>query len=893
MTSTDNISPQWIEEQYQRYQTDPQQVPEEWRAFFQGFELGLDTSSSAPDPKPAEVQSLIRRYREIGHLYACVDPLTPCELHHPELQLSEFSLSDADLESKFAPDNFILQNAPLKEIVAVLQETYCRSLGVEFMHIPIMAERKWLQERMEGSRNKLKLSREKKLATLRKLLQATKFETFIHRKFVGQKRFSLEGAESVIPLLDHLIEHAAGLSMEHVIIGMAHRGRLNVLANIYDKPLENIFAEFSDNQTFKIIGEGDVKYHKGYSSDRQYGDKNIHISLTSNPSHLEAVDPVVEGKSRARQERLEGDGEQLVLPLLIHGDAAFAGQGVVAEVLNLSQLQGYKTGGTLHVVINNQIGFTTLPVDARSTCYPTDIAKMLMSPILHVHGDDPEALLQAANLALEFRQTFRKDVVIEVICYRRHGHNEGDEPFFTQPMMYEKIRNQLPTANLYQSQLLEEGIPLEEINKISAEVDQELETALTQPAQDLEEGFLKKWSKIKREFSFDPITTAVGREALKEQVTTITTLPESFSPHRKIATLLEKRRAAVVDGKNIDWGTGEAMAFASLVAEGVWIRISGQDSRRGTFNHRHATLSDSETGKNYTPLDEFAHQSGGHFTIYNSMLSEFAVLGFDYGYSVETPNDLTVWEAQFGDFANGAQVIIDQFIASSMTKWDRSSGLVMFLPHGYEGQGPEHSSARIERYLQLCADNNMLVANPSTPAQLFHLLRRQVTAPYRRPLIVFTPKALLRHPACTSTIEEFSDGHFQEILPDLQVTSDCRRVLLCSGKIYYDLLEHRQVFEYNDVAIVRIEQLFPLHGTLLKEITANYPQQVEYYWVQEESGNGGGWDHLRPQIRELLGTEPIYIGRKRSASPAVGSHRIHKLEQQRILEQAFADERGL
>lgn len=889
MTSTENISPQWIEAQYLRYREDPQLVPQEWRSFFQGFELGIDNTSAAPDHKPAALQSLIRRYREIGHIYACVDPLSPCELDHPQLQLAEFGLDDNDLERIFATDNFILANAPLKEIVAVLQQTYCRSLGIEFTHIPIMAERKWLQERMEGSRNLLALNREKKLATLKKLLQATKFETFIHRKFVGQKRFSLEGAESVIPLLDHLIEHAAGVSMEHVIIGMAHRGRLNVLANIYDKPLENIFAEFSDNETFRIIGEGDVKYHKGYSSDRHYGEQKIHISLASNPSHLEAVDPVVEGKCRARQERLKGDGEQRVLPLLIHGDAAFAGQGVVAEVLNLSQLEGYKTGGTLHVVINNQIGFTTLPVDARSTCYPTDIAKMLMSPILHVHGDDPEALLQAANLALEFRQQFRKDVVIEVICYRRHGHNEGDEPFFTQPMMYEKIRNQLPTANLYQSQLLQEGIPLEEIKQLAVEVDQELEMALKRPAQQLEEGFLKNWSNIQRDFSFAPIKTAVDHPELKRLIAAITDLPEGFTPHHKIATLLEKRRDAVEKGAEINWGTAEALAFASLVAEGTWIRISGQDSRRGTFNHRHATLADKETGKPYTPLDEFAHQSGGHFTIYNSMLSEFAVLGFDYGYSVEAPNDLTVWEAQFGDFANGAQVIIDQFIASSMTKWDRSSGLTMLLPHGYEGQGPEHSSARIERYLQLCADNNMLVVNPSTPAQLFHLLRRQVTAPYRRPLIVFTPKALLRHPACVSTISDFTEGHFQEIIPDQMAVTSCRRVLLCCGKIYYDLLEQRQVQNRDDIAIVRIEQLFPLHQEQLKETIAPFPAGVEYCWVQEESGNSGGWDHLRPQLTEILGREPVYIGRKRSASPAVGSHRVHKLEQQRILEQAFAD----
>ncbi|SHI93497.1 2-oxoglutarate dehydrogenase E1 component [Malonomonas rubra DSM 5091] len=889
MTSTENVSPQWIEAQYQSYQQNPQSVPEEWRSFFQGFELGLDRSTSAPDHKPAEVQTLIRRYREIGHLYACVDPLTPCEFDHPQLQLDKFGLDQADLERTFATDNFILPNAPLKEIVSVLEETYCRSIGIEFTHIPIMEERKWLQERMESTRNKLDLSREKKLATLKKLLQATRFESFIHRKFVGQKRFSLEGGESVIPLLDHLIEHGAGLEIEHVIIGMAHRGRLNVLANIYDKPLENIFAEFADNETFKIVGEGDVKYHKGYSTDRKYGDRNIHISLASNPSHLEAVDPVVEGKCRARQERLKGDGEQLVLPLLIHGDAAFAGQGVVAEVLNLSQLEGYKTGGTIHLVINNQIGFTTLPVDARSTCYPTDIAKMLMSPILHVHGDEPEALLQAATIALEFRQKFRKDVVIEVICYRKHGHNEGDEPFFTQPKMYEAIRSKQPTAEIYRTQLLQEGFAETELDALATDVENELENALQRPPHELEEGFMKKWAKISRDFSFDPVDTSVERQELNRLIAAATATPDDFTPHRKIASLLKKRKSSVESGEKIDWGTGEALAFASIVAEGKSIRVSGQDSRRGTFNHRHATLSDIETGRNHTPLDIFAHNSGGHFTIYNSMLSEMAVLGFDYGYSVETPNDLTIWEAQFGDFANGAQVIIDQFIASSMAKWDRSSGLTMFLPHGYEGQGPEHSSARIERYLQLCAGSNLLVSNPSTPAQLFHLLRRQVNASYRRPLIVFTPKALLRHPACTSSAEDFTAAGFQEIIPDQLENKDCRRVLLCSGKIYYDLLEHRQQNSCEDIAIIRVEQLYPLHRDLLLQILEGYPQQTEYCWVQEETGNGGAWDHLRPQLGKLLGSEITYIGRKRSASPAVGSHRVHKLEQQRIIEQAFAE----
>ena len=889
MSTVENVSPQWIEAQYQRYKNDPESVPEEWQSFFKGFDMGVENRELlAPDHKPAAVQSMIRRYRDIGHIYACVDPLTPCELDHPLLSISEFGLEESDLQRTFATDNFILPKAPLKDIVDVLQQTYCRTLGLEFMHIPIPEERKWLQKKAEESRNRSDISRMRKLETMKMLLRATKFESFLHRKFVGQKRFSLEGAESLIPLLDHLVEKAAELSIQQIVIGMPHRGRLNVLANVFEKPLENIFTEFSDNERYQIVGEGDVKYHKGYTTYRQFIQGRIRISLASNPSHLEAVDPVVEGKVRARQDRLDDDGEQLVMPLLIHGDAAFAGQGMVTETLNLSQLAGYKTGGTLHLVVNNQIGFTTTPEDARSTPYATDVAKMLNAPIFHVHGDDPEALIQAASMAIEYRQQFRKDVVIEMICYRRHGHNEGDEPFFTQPLMYEKIRNHPLTADIYKTQLLLEGFTEEEFQEVEETFDNLLEAALDCNVCPLHEIFLTQWSHISREFSFDPVATGVDKSTLNQLSRQLTHIPETFTPHRKIATLLKKRHAAVNEEGNIDWGTGEALAFASLVHEGTSVRLSGQDSRRGTFNHRHATLYDNKTGEDYTPLSGIAEQAGCRFDVFNSMLSEAAVLGFDYGYSVETPDDLTIWEAQFGDFANGAQVIIDQFIASSLTKWDRPTGITMFLPHGYEGQGPEHSSARIERYLQLCADNNMHVVNPGTPAQLFHVLRRQVRTKYRRPLIVFTPKALLRHPACVSTVEELTGGHFKEIIADDLKPKNCRRVLLCSGKIYYDLLQQRTDGDHNDVAIIRIDQLYPLHKELLKQILEPYKKSVEYFWVQEEIANGGGWDYLRPRLRELIGTEPEYVGRKRSASTAVGSHRIHKKEQQDILDRAFA-----
>ena len=891
MSSIDNVSPQWLENQYLLYKEDPQQLPEEWRTFFRGFDLALEQfeGEGPRDNKPAAIQTMIRRYRDIGYQHACVDPLTPCELDHPLLRIDRFELEEADLQRTFATDKFILPRATLKEIVDVLKQTYCRSLGLEYMHIPIPEEREWIQEKAEASRSREQFSREEKLAIMRKLQQATKFESFLHRKFVGQKRFSLEGAESVIPLLDHLISKAAEQSVEQVVIGMAHRGRLNVLANIFEKPLGNIFAEFSDNETYQIVGEGYVKYHKGYSSYRNFPDGQLHISLASNPSHLEVVDPVVEGKARARQDRTEGDGEQVIMPLLIHGDAAFAGQGLVTETLNLSQLPGYKTGGTLHIIINNQIGFTTLPEDARSTAYPTDAAKMLNAPIFHVHGDDPEALAQAASMALEFRQRFRKDVVIDVICYRRYGHNEGDEPFFTQPLMYEKIKNHPPTAEIYKSQLLLEGFSADELKKIEDEVDQALDDALENPVCALHEIFMKQWSHISRKYSFDSVATGVAEETLKQLAVEMTTLPDDFTPHRKISALLKKRESLVTENGDLDWGTAEALAFATLVNEKTSVRLSGQDSRRGTFNHRHATVYDIKTGGDYTALASIAAKAGSRFDVFNSMLSEAAVLGFDYGYSVETPDDLTIWEAQFGDFANGAQVVIDQFIASSQAKWDRPSGITMFLPHGYEGQGPEHSSARIERYLQLCAEKNMLVVNPSTPAQMFHALRRQVRAPYRKPLIVFTPKALLRHPVCVSQVSDLVDGHFQEIIPDILEPANCRRILFCSGKLYYDLLQKRSDGGHDDVAIVRIEQLYPLHNELLSSIVAPYGKDVEYFWVQEEIGNGGAWDHLRPRLRELLGKEPVYVGRKRSPSTAVGSHHKHKIEQQDILDKAFAE----
>jgi 2-oxoglutarate dehydrogenase E1 component len=894
MRFASNVAPQWLDAQYLLWLEDPRQVPADWRGFFEGYDLGRQQEpdkQSRQDHRPAAVQTLIRRYREIGHLLACTDPLSTCASEHPQLQLDRFGLTDADLNCVFEPTDFILPQARLDQIIEILRQTYCRSIGIEYMHNPVPAERQWLQQHMESSRNKLLLDKVKQLAVLKKLQQSTSFERFLHKKFPGQKRFSLEGGESLIALLDYLIRQGASCGLEHIVIGMAHRGRLNVLANIFGKPLENIFAEFKDNSEYQVVGEGDVKYHQGFSADRSFDNASgIHISLASNPSHLEAVDPVVEGKSRARQDAIGPEGPQHVLPLLIHGDSAFAGQGVVAETLNLSALEGYSTGGTLHLVINNQIGFTTLPADSRSTCHPTDIAKMLMSPIFHVHGDDPEALLQAAELALDFRQEFGRDVVIEILCFRRHGHNEGDEPFFTQPLMYEKIKTHPPAVDIYYQQLLDRGIAREVLDQIRVEVEDELEEALPRPEQKLPEPFMLKWSGVLRDYSFEPVETGVPAERLKKLGKIITEIPADFTPHKKISALMKRRLEQIDQGDKIDWGTGEALSFASLLDEGKNIRLSGQDSQRGTFNHRHATLIDMRSASRLTPLEEVARLNNCRFHVYNSSLSEFGVLGFEYGYSVETPHGLTIWEAQFGDFANGAQVIIDQFISSSGTKWERFSGLTMLLPHGYEGQGPEHSSARIERYLQLCADFNLQIVYPTSPAQLFHLLRRQLHTPFRRPLIVFTPKGMLRHPLCVSKISEFSTGHFRNVIADDLAKGGIERLLFCSGRIYYDLLQYRQQQKITNCAIIRIEQLYPLDSNQLQVALKGYRKKLDCRWVQEEVANGGAWQHIREELAEHSGRPLTYVGRKASASTASGSHRTHNEEQQQLIQQSFNPE---
>jgi len=889
----DNVSPLWIENQFTLWKSEPEKLSEQWRAFFAGFELGSSVEGGAAALAPEDalkhsaVQSLIYRYRDIGHLLACTDPLSPCKMEHPLLALSAFGLDYPDLERTFHTRRFMKQTATLKEILQTLRSTYCGSTGVEFMHIQDPDERQWLIDRMEPTCNRGSFSREQRLLILRKLKEAAFFERQLQKKFPGQTRFSLEGGDVLIPLLDAVVRKAAALGVSDVVLGMPHRGRLNVLVNIFGMPHEHMFAEFADNVEYGVVGEGDVKYHKGVSADLALpGDGAIHLTLTANPSHLEAIDPVVEGKCRARQDRLGEEGERRVLPLLIHGDAAFAGQGVVAETLNLSLLEGYRTGGTLHIVLNNQIGFTTAPADARSSLYATDVAKMVRAPVFHVYGDDPEAVLHAAELALAYRDTFGKDAVVEVICYRRHGHNEGDEPYFTQPLMYESIKLRPQLHTIYQAELLSEGFDQAELMAVEAEALGDALGVNGLHAVPEQSSFLARWSGMKPGQVREPVASSVDAAVLRELSDRLRIIPEGFHPHPKIAALLGKRREAVLKGGPLDWGNVETLAFASLLAQGTAIRLSGQDVRRGTFSHRHSTLLDQKDGSTYHPLDTVA-RDGASFRAYNSMLAEYSVLGFDYGYSIEAPETLTIWEAQYGDFVNGAQVIIDQFIASGEAKWERSSGLVLMLPHGYEGQGAEHSSARIERFLALAAGDNLQIVYPSTPAQLFHVLRRQMLQGFRKPLVLFTPKSMLRHPLCVSTLEELSCGGFRDVIADPLDPGGVRQVLICTGKIYYDLSERMVRDKIEGTAIVRVEQLYPLAVDRLREELGRYPEGMRFSWVQEEPRNMGAWRSLRNQIAELLGAEPHYIGRPDAAAPASGSHRLDRVEQERIVREAL------
>jgi 2-oxoglutarate dehydrogenase E1 component len=892
-----------IEDYYERFRADPHSLDESWRSFFEGYELGRDPHAAAPrvDPGAAQAQAAVTRlidaYRELGHYLADIDPLklNPRRQSLEFLELSAFGLSESDLDRVFYNPLSEGGFSTLRQLIATLRATYCRTIGVEFMHIRDESIRKWLLERMEPIRNRPAFDIKVKRRIILKLNAAELFETFLHKNFVGQKRFSLEGGEMLIPLLDAIVERAGSDGVREIVMGMPHRGRLNVLVNILDKPYSLVFSEFEGNLPQTVGGDGDVKYHLGFSADHvTASQRTIHLTLTPNPSHLEAVNPVVEGRMRAKQRRFKDRDRRLGVPILIHGDAAFAGQGLVAETLNLSQLPGYRTGGTVHIVINNQIGFTTAPSEGRSTRYCTDVAKMIEVPIFHVNGEDPEAVVYIGELAFDFRQTFGKDVVIDMVCYRRHGHNEGDEPAFTQPLMYEKIQNRISIRELYTEQLVMAGeLSSREAETIAEHFAEELQDVFEEVRRgDVEprssqRGFGGAWAGLVPDSSFAPVETGVSHETLQEIAARAARVPAEFSVNPKLARVFSGRAKTVESKGPVDWACAEMLAFGSLLWEDTPVRLSGQDSRRGTFSQRHAVLVDMKTAERWVPLNHLK-ESQPEFCVYDSLLSEAAVLGFDYGYSLDEPHMLIMWEAQFGDFANGAQVIIDQFIAPGESKWGRASGLVMLLPHGYEGQGPEHSSARLERYLQLCAEENIQVAVPSTPAQYFHLLRRQVRRNFRKPLVVMTPKSLLRHKLAVSPLEHLIVGHFGNVLDELAAPERARRVLLCSGKIYYDLLAKRTGAPGGrEPAIIRIEQLYPWPSELLKTVLARYSSAREWVWVQEESQNMGAWTFVAPRLEELLRHPVEYVGRDSSASPATGSKLVHDREQDEIVEAAL------
>ena len=852
-----------------------------------------DISTSHDDDldKTSRVHELIHAFRVRGHLMADTDPLEYRQRSHVDTDVASHGLTLWDLDREFATGGFGGKRfMKLRDILGVLRDAYCRSVGIEYMHIQDPDQRKWIQERVERKYDKP--HREEQLRILRRLNAAEAFETFLQTKYVGQKRFSLEGAESVIPLMDAVITAAAEAGLDEACIGMPHRGRLNVLANIAGKSYGQIFREFEGDFEVEgsVQGSGDVKYHLGTSGTftTDFGE-TIPVYLAANPSHLEAVNPVLEGIVRAKQDALPRGKVFSVLPLLLHGDAAFAGQGVVTETLNLSQLRGYRTGGTVHIVVNNQVGFTTAPEASRSSVYATDVARMVQAPIFHVNGDDPEAVVRVARLAFEFRQQFHKDVVVDMICYRRRGHNEADDPSLTQPLMYNLIDAKRSTRKLYTEALIGRG-------DISLE---EAEAALRDYQEQLERVFIETRDAMahpKEVHHADPpvypaeVDTAISEETLKRVTDSQVTLPDGFTVHPRLAPQLQRRVQMVADG-TIDWSMGETLAFGSLLLEGRTIRLAGQDSRRGTFGQRHAVVVDRVTGEEYTPLSGVApKEERGYFFVYDSLLSEYAAMGFEYGYSVENPEALVLWEAQFGDFADGAQTIIDEFISSGEQKWGQTSGVVLLLPHGYEGQGPDHSSARVERYLQMCAQDNMTVAMPSTPASYFHLLRWQAKAPHHKPLVVFTPKSMLRLKAATSAAEDFTTGTFRPVIPDTTVGgSGVTRVLLCSGKVYYDLLAERQRSGRTDVAIVRLERLAPLPLRELVAALSAYADDAELVYVQEEPANQGGWPFVALHLHEHLAGRPLRrVSRTAASSPAVGTHKVHEREQAELVSRAFA-----
>ena len=912
-----NFATRWnideVESNYLKWLKEPQTMDANWRLFFEGFHLGADSQNNESISevssfekssvevvdrndaveKHARLYGAIYSYRDIGHTQGTFDPLKEEIVENPRLSLERLGLDSTDMEEIHFTGNY-LGGLRMKvgEILERLRKTYCGNVGVEYLHLQATEKRRWIQSKIEPNDNQPNFPHEEKLRILRKIIQAEEFENFLHTRYVGQKRFSLEGGESLITALDSIFQKCPDEGVEEIVMGMAHRGRLNVLANVMGKSHEFIFREFSENFVPDgAHGSGDVKYHLGYESVRTTSSgQQVMIHLSPNPSHLEAVNGVVEGKARARQ-RLRGDSERRrVLPVLIHGDAAMAGQGVVAEVFNFSKLPGYRTGGTIHVVVNNQIGFTTDPTDARSSLYCTDVAKIIEAPIFHVNGNDPMSVAMVAELALEYRQKFQEDVVIDINCYRKHGHNEADDPAFTQPILYQKIK-QMPSISATLSDQLVKGGELDE--KESEEIHHRLRRQLDATLEKVRT--VKKSSTFEGSvairqipYDFSPVNTAVPKKALDKVAHALTSFPNDFNLNSKIKRQIETKAKNFKSGRGIDWALAEQLAFGSLMLEGTPVRLSGQDSERGTFSHRHAAWYDSKDRTRYVPLLEMEDRKG-KFCVYNSLLSEAAVLAFDYGYSLDYPSMLAIWEAQFGDFANGAQVIIDQFIMSGEDKWGAVSDLVLLLPHGFEGQGPEHSSARLERFLQGCAEDNVVVANMSTPAQYFHALRRQKIKEYAKPLIVMAPKSLLRHKLCISELKEFTNGSFEEFIPDPTPPKNPNTLVLCSGKVYYDLLEGREAVRSPKASIMRVEQFYPFHADKFRELFKPFAKVNRLVWCQEEPQNMGAWSFLAPIIEEVIDRRPEFVGRSATASPATGSLTLHKIEQAELIANALGE----
>ncbi|MGV3525555.1 MAG: 2-oxoglutarate dehydrogenase E1 component [Candidatus Sericytochromatia bacterium] len=900
--------PAYLESLYTTYQNTPDQLDASWQYFFAGFELAQASANASTPSSPltgsdtdflkeVKVHQLIQGYRGRAHLLSQTNPIRPRLDRKPQLELADCGLTEADLDQRFyAGEALGLKHPTLREIIATLQQIYAGHLGFEYLYIRDSERLKWLRQKIEHEMPGFQPSLETKKRILSKLNEATVFEQFLHKKYVGQKRFSLEGGENTIPALDLIIRQASELGAEEVVVGMAHRGRLNVLANILGKTYEQIFTEFEGiDKPEQTMGDGDVKYHLGYTSQVQLDNgRSIYLKLAPNPSHLEAVNPVVTGYTRAQIDDEYGGDFNKAIPVLIHGDAAIAGQGLSYELIQMSQLGGYSCGGTIHFVINNQIGFTTNFSDARSSIYCTDVAKIVDAPVIHVNGDDAEAVAFAVQLAVSYRQQFHKDVFIDMVCYRKHGHNESDEPKFTQPQLYNLIEKHPSPREIYNQQLIARG-----------EVDAELALQMQQEYQSLLQERLdgvrqepiayqptrleEEWRELSyakaEDFDASP-DTAISQAVIDTVGKALSTVPEGFQPLKKAQKILNDRHAAFFEKKSVDWAGAELLAMGSLLLEDKIVRLSGQDVIRGTFSHRHAMFFDAETNQPYCGLNHLAPNQKRQLAIYNSLLSEYGVMGFEYGYAMATPHGLVIWEAQFGDFANGAQVMIDQFVSSAESKWQRMNGLVLLLPHGYEGQGPEHSNARPERFLQLAADYNMVVANLTEPANYFHLLRRQLTWPFRKPCAVMSPKSLLRHPQCVSPLEAFTQGGFREVIDDAQAQADqVTRLLFCSGKIYYDLLAHQQAHGHQNVALIRLEQLAPFPHKQMQAILERYPNATERFWVQEEPENMGYWAYMLRTFREA---ELQVISRRMSASPATGYHREHHKEQTQILERAFA-----